>query len=168
MRSGNVSVYSTPGKLFALCKLPRAGGSTFSNRWAAEGDRPRVILGLDDFRLALHGQEYAKEAEGIVASTIDIAAKALLSRGYDVLMDETCTSEHTFLRYMRLDPDFELIFIDTPLEICLQRACSSGKMFLIPVIERLHPQFLWMRDNHGLFRTKFRTYLLRNSPQQDS
>jgi hypothetical protein len=64
---------------------------------------PRVVIAGDDFRKALYGRSYRIEAEATVFAMMDVATRALLDRGFDVIIDETCTTEQTLLRYLRLD-----------------------------------------------------------------
>lgn len=159
-RSGFVSD-NGPGRLFALVGLPHAGKSTFANRWVREAStdpagtwRPRVVLAGDDFRLALHGQEYVAQAEHFVFSTLDVAAAALLLRGFDVLIDETSTSKPTLMRYLRLDPKVELIFVRTPTLECKRRATANGKAFLHRVIDRLEPRLRDLEANWPQLRAE--------------
>lgn len=142
-RSGFVNVDQSRGKLYALCGLPHAGKSTWANSWAKESiitQRPRVVLAGDDFRWALTGHEYLPHAEAHVLAVIDTAALALIRRGFDVLIDETSTSKPTLMRYLRIDPHFKLIFIDTPADECRRRVRETGREYLLPVIDRLEPR----------------------------
>lgn len=140
-RSGSVNKNGERGRLSFLCGLPQSGKSRYSTLFAQEtGPRPRVIISGDDFRLALTGQEYSPRAEAMVFSVMDTAILALLDRGYDVLVDETSTSRATLMRYLRLDPDAEMIFIDTPAEECKRRALENERPYLVRVIDRLAPR----------------------------
>lgn len=152
LRSGSVNTDGNRGRLYYLVKLPQSGGSTFANVWAQTfvdysgreewkpTIRPRVVLGGDDFRIGLHGQEYARTAEGSVFAMMDVAARALLSRGFDVLMDETSTTEQTLMRYYLIDFEAEPILIPTAASVCEARALANKKDFLVPVIRQLSSQ----------------------------
>jgi predicted kinase len=164
-RSGYVNGEQERGRLFALVGLPHSGKSTYANDWAQfkdeptrlksqrwlEGDfeswkpRVRVVLAGDDFRHAIHASDYLPRAEHLVFSHVDTAAAALLLRGYDVLMDETGTSRPTLMRYLRLDPKVELIFVDAPAEECKRRALANNRPRLLPVIDRLAPRLERLR-----------------------
>lgn len=142
-RSGLIG--NRPGRLFFTIGLPRSGKSTIANAWATSGDddfcvSPRVVLGGDDFRLALHGQEYHRDAEGMVFATIDVAARALLSRGHDVLIDETCTTEQTLLRYLLIDIDATPILVETSEEECVRRALDNNMDYLVAPIRHMARQ----------------------------
>lgn len=165
-RSGSVNTDGDRGRLYYLIKLPQSGGSTFANDWVRASPiiedirrfpvqdslppyygsshvgqaRPRVVLGGDDFRIGLHGQEYVRTAEGAVFAIMDAAARALLSRGFDVLMDETATTEQTLMRYYLIHFEAEPIFIPTPASVCEERALANKKDFLVPVIQQLAAQ----------------------------
>jgi predicted kinase len=153
------------GKLLFCVGMPRSGKSTWCNNWVsqpevgvqiekhtrADGsthdtivgvfvDRPRVVIAGDDFRTALYGRHYQPEAEGTVFATMDVATRAFLNRGFDVIVDETCTTQVTLMRYLRIDIDAEPVWIQTSAEVCKQRAIESGKPYLIPVIERHNDQ----------------------------
>lgn len=158
-RSGFVNVAAERGRLFALVGLPHSGKSTYANTWARECkqfgtsgphavvQRPRVVIAGDDFRHALYGSDYISRAEHVVFTMMDTAIAALLLRGFDVLVDETSTSKPTLMRYLRLDPACELIFIDTPADECKRRAIANNKPELIRVIDRLAPRLANLKTN---------------------
>lgn len=102
--------------------------------------RPRVVIGGDDFRIGVHGQEYLRTSEGLVFACMDAACRALLARGFDVLVDETSTTEQTLLRYFLIDYNAEPILIDTPEAVCLERALASGKDYLVEPIRLMARQ----------------------------
>lgn len=144
------------GRLHFTVGCARSGKSTYCNKWVRQvedmkvyrvGDDPskyigfpRAVVAGDDFRLALHGQAYSKLAEGTVFAMMDVAARALLSRGFDVIMDETATTEETIKRYLNIDIDAVPVVIDTPLEVCLERAVKTNQEYLLGPIRRHHAQ----------------------------
>ncbi len=177
-RSGVV----VPGTLTFTVGLPQSGKSTWANNWVRGPfkagslawpdnvsfnylndeitvSRPRVIVAGDDFRHAIHGREYLVEAEGLVFASMDIAARALLSRGFDVLIDETCTTQSTLLRMLKLDLQARPIFIDTTLDVCRQRALDSGRPYLLGPMERMALQVLDLKFNWEAIVTKLTGYL---------
>lgn len=157
--------------LYFTVALARAGKTTFCNRWVrgpfgpdSEGRppdnvqfhylkdevhivRPRVVINGDSFRKALHGREYEALAECMVFAAMDVAARALLQDGYDVMIDETATTPETIKRYLRIDIDAQPVFIDTPLEVCLQRAMDGKKEFLVEPIKRMHKQLCLLKQD---------------------
>ncbi len=72
--------------LTIMCGLPGSGKSTYLSENNFSGG---VILCPDDFRLALTGQQYYGPAEDMVWSHVKIAARVLLWREYDVIIDGT-------------------------------------------------------------------------------
>ncbi len=139
--TGAVGVPNKRGKLFFMVGLPRSGKTVIADEWVRSwkhGENPRVIIGGDDYRTAIHGEIYRKEAEGTVFAMMDVSVRAQLDRGHDVLIDETCTTEATLLRYLRLDIDATPIFVDTCMEVCIDRA--EDKPYLVKPIQRMAAQ----------------------------
>lgn len=157
------------GRLHVLLGCARGGKSTYANSfvnfldpdsqnivssalWNGESffpsyARPRVVVAGDDLRLALHGMEYSKPAEGFVCALMDVCIRALLARGFDVIVDETCTSESTLARYIQLDDDPVFIWIDTPVEVCIERAKAHGQDSLIEPIKRMGEQLTALKKD---------------------
>lgn len=167
------------GRLFFTVGLSRSGKSSWANeKWAKYhistlGDEARyyphemdcltfnrVVISGDQFRRALHGSDFRIEAESTVYATMDIATRALLNSGYDVLIDETCTTEQTLLRYLRLDIDAVPIFFDATEEECIQRAIDTNKAYLVGPIKRMARQLKELRSNWDETVTRLKTYLL--------
>ena len=126
-------------RLSFLIGPPRSGKSTFAKAWIRQGrpnEPPRVVLCGDHFRTALHGQTYQAAAEGFVFACIDVAAKAMFLGGYDVLIDETSSTEQTIKRYLRIDSRASPIFIDYTVAECLERARETNKGYLVGPILR--------------------------------
>lgn len=129
------------GKLYFTVGLARSGKSTHARNWLRErSERPRAVVCGDDFRRAIHRHAYIPEAEGLVFATMDVAARALLLGGHDVLLDETATTEATILRYLRIDLDAQPVFVPTPEEVCIQRAIANGQEYLVNPIRRMASQ----------------------------
>ncbi len=122
------------GKLYVTIGLPRSGKSTVCNT-KRQGNPQLVVLSGDTFRNALYNGVYNRSAEPFIFATLDIAAKALLMEGYDVIIDETCTDIRTALRYIAIDPDVQFILVDTPKEECIRRALINKQGYLVSVIE---------------------------------
>lgn len=164
------------GKLYFTSGLSRSGKSFFAKKWANyedkfEGNRlgfdcwklpknmKRVVISGDAFRKALHGSDFRIEAESTVYATMDITTRALLNEGYDVLIDETCTTEQTLLRYLRLDINAQPIFFDVTEEECIQRAKDTNKPYLIGPIQRMAKQLRILRANWDETVNRLKTYL---------
>lgn len=157
-------------QLYFTVSPARAGKSTYCNAWVKGQEesveqgkgksfpmlRPRAIISGDDFRLALHGQAYSKVAEGTVFAMMDVATRALLSRGFDVIVDETATTEETIRRYLMLDIDAIPVVIQTPLEVCLERAVKTNQEYLLGPIRRHHAQFVKLTEDFGATMSRLR------------
>lgn len=150
------------GRLYFTVGLAASGKSTAANAWLDDrppGGRPRVVLGGDDFRLAVYGQEYWPHGEGLVFACLDAAARALLGRGFDVLIDETCTTQATLLRYLKIDSDAEPVFVDTPADVCLARAHALGRPYLEGPILRMNEQLAALRSGWDATVARLREYV---------
>jgi len=125
-------------KIFLICMvgLPQSGKST----WAQSRESP--IVNPDSIRIALHGQAYIPEAEPMVWAIAKYMVRSLFLAGHDtVILDATNAT-----RKRRDDwssDHWETVFkvIDTPADICAQRARKSGQDVLIPVIEGMQSRF---------------------------
>jgi len=133
------------GKLKFLIGLPRSGKSTYATHWMRTPSRvdehgiayPRVVVAGDDIRLAVTGIRYNRRAEPTVFLVKDYMTETLLSRGHDVLLDETNTSVESIKRILRFDINANYRLIDTPLSVCLQRAVDTGQDDLEEPIKKM-------------------------------
>lgn len=157
-------VYEHPtdaGSLKFTIGITRCGKSTYCNRWVkfledyeraeqlACGDfTPRTIVCTDDIRLALHGQRFLKDAEAMAWAIHTYMVKAHLIRGTDVIIDGTNTTEDSILRILNADPDATYVLIDTPPEVCKERAVASGHLNLVEkgVIDRHARQLAKLKE----------------------
>lgn len=149
--------------------LPRSGKSTWCKDWATvyyvgHSRNPRVIISGDDFRTALHGKQFLPATEGMVFAAMDVAIKALLIGGCDVCVDETCTTEATLLRYLRVDINARPVFIDTTAAICKERAVLSDKPYLLGPIDRMDTQLKELRSRWNETMERLKTYLRSRQP----
>lgn len=165
------------GRLHFLIGLPQSGKSIAANEWLRgdklppRGDgldcfemftyeKPRVIVCGDDFRHALYGREFQIEAEASVFAMMDVAARALLSRGHDVMMDETCTTEATLLRYLRIDREAVLHVVWTCEETCIERAIAAGRDYLVGPIKRMAKQMNALLKDYKSVEDRLKAYLV--------
>lgn len=110
------------GKLCYLVGLPRSGKSTFSKKWKTEGEN-RVVVTGDSIRYAVYGGGFKLEGEEKVKEILEFSAVALLSDGYDVLVDETNVKPERRKVWDKLSGT--AIYIDTPLDVCLSRVIGK-------------------------------------------
>lgn len=169
------------GKLYFTVGLPRSGKSTFCDQWARSTDiidwtrdpgegepyvstiRPRAIVAGDAFRHALYGGEFNPRSEGTVFAMMDVATRALLERGFDVIIDETCTTEATLLRYLRIDKDATPIFIEATVNECIDRANATNKPYLLLPIKRMGKQLERLRRNWDAIYERLREQIVERS-----
>jgi len=119
---------TTDNILISTVGLPRCGKST----WTKNQGCP--VVNPDSIRLALHGQRYIAQAEGIVWATAQLMVKALFLAGHN-----TSYARRTEWR----NPLWKNVYVgfDTPLEVCLQRALDTNQEDLVPVINAMHAEF---------------------------
>lgn len=132
-----------PGRLYATVGNSHSGKSTYCKRWVLarrETERPRAIVSGDAFRIGVTGEEYNAIAEGCVFSAMDVAIRGLLHTGFDVIIDETCTTEATIQRYLQIDRDVVFISMPGDADVCCARAIACGKARMVPVIRKFAEQ----------------------------
>jgi predicted kinase len=151
------------GRLFFLCGAPRSGKSTYCQKWLNNPSsccqnwiddyvfsNPRVIVSGDSIRLATHGKRYNRLCEDSVFSTLHIMTRTLLISGFDVLVDETNTSKISIQRMLEIDNNAIAIVIDTPEDVCIERAISTNQLDLIPAIKRISKNLKIIKDDGGI------------------
>lgn len=134
------------GKLHFVIGVQRSGKSTYCTRWSQKLEDtanldsfPRAIVCDDELRLAIHGDRYKHETEGLVFGIEPYIIKMLLNR-HDVIVDETHTTERSILKVLTIDPDAIYHLVDTPLDTCIRRAYETEQADLIEPIKRCHRQ----------------------------
>ncbi len=90
---------------------------------------------------------------------MDVAARALLARGFDVMMDETCTTEATLLRYFRIDRDAVLHVVWTSEATCIERAIAAGREYLVGPIRRMAVQMNALLKDYKSVEERLKSYL---------
>jgi hypothetical protein len=153
----------TSHSLYFTIGLPRSGKSTQARKWLAGeidiknnkfidefacvsrfNNVPRIVVTPDAWRLAL-GHRYNWYAEPVVFAHVQIAVRALL-QDYDVLVDDTHTTTESIKRILEVEPMAHPVLVDTPVEVCIERAISSGQKDLADVIKRMNTNIgkLWL------------------------
>ena len=136
-------------RLLATIGSSRSGKSTYCNIWAKQPNR--VIVAGDDIRYALHGCRYSNLAEPYVEAVKYTMVRALLSRGFDVIIDGTHITEHSIKKIIQLHDDVEFIYIPSDLETCIERAINTNKPDLVKVVKQHHKQIQHVLDTHGSY-----------------
>ena len=125
-----------PNLLYCI-GLPRSGKSTICTKWANEKPM-RAIVNSDSIRLALTGRRYEPLAETQVFATKHIMIRALLERGFDVMVDGTHSTEISIKRILEIDINATAVPIFVDCAECVKRARDTGQEDLIPSIERIN------------------------------
>lgn len=146
--------------LYYTIGLPRSGKSTLCDKWVSyemdinwnqfepyvreeilspnqQIENSRVIVCSDDIRMALHGCRFNSLAESMVGSIKEIMVRALLRRGFDVIVDGTHTTENSIKKILSLDKNAQYVYINTSAEKCKERARETDQEDLCPVIDRM-------------------------------
>ena len=158
----------TKGHLYTTVKCARAGGSTLAREWVRNDNgywlnekdevvylhNPRVIVDADFIRESLHGHLYIHLAEESVFTHYHLMIRMLLNSGHDVWADSTNSHPSSLRKLFSIDPDMIVTFVNTPENICVQRAHDSGQSDLVEkgVIKRMWSQIVALanstRDYH--------------------
>ena len=155
------------GNLYFLIGLPRSGKSTIAKKWASgyinidknsiiERDvpswgSPRVIVCGDDIRLSL-GHRYNIDVENYVSAIKDTMIKTLLKK-HDVLVDGTHTTKNHILSLLHIDPKAQYYYLDTPVDICEERAVEAIQEDLYTSINRMRHNLFNLREGGSLSDT---------------
>lgn len=134
-------------KIIATIGAARSGKSTWWKNWLVNANTARgynkVIICKDDIRLALHGYRYISLMEPYIHALANTFVRSLLIRdGYAIGLDETHTTIRAIKEVLMLDPDAEFIYLDTPVEVCKQRAIDTAQADLLPVIDRMNKNLI--------------------------
>lgn len=121
------------GKLYFMVGSARSGKSTVCKALAKELNA--TILTQDSFRLAVYDRDWWGDSEPVVFSHVDVAARALLINGTNVLIDETNTLAWRREHWLGLGG--EAFYVKTPLDVCISR-CDPANVDLIGAVKRMH------------------------------
>lgn len=128
----------TDKRLILTVGLPRSGKST----WAKEQDCP--IVSPDAIRLALHGQTYKPDEEGLVWWVAKKMVKSLFLAGHQrVIVDATNVTKERRAFWHSTNWDLQYYIIEPDLDLCIERATQSN--FPIDVINRMYDN--WEKVN---------------------
>lgn len=119
-------------KLILIIGLPRSGKTT----WALQQGHP--IVCRDAIRLALYGKVYFQEAEDMITTLETYMVKSLFEAGHDtVIVDATHLKKKYIDRWSYGNWDVQTHIIDTPFEVCLERAMKDKNHKLVSIIEAM-------------------------------
>lgn len=126
--------------LLSLLGLPRSGKSTITARLRRELGVP--VVNADSVRYALHGQRYRSLAEPFVFAIREVMVRSLFGAGHDlVIYDETNYSRATRDRMKSEEWQNVYLVVDTPPEVCKERALATDQPDLLPVIDAMFARY---------------------------
>lgn len=102
----------------------------------SSSQNPRVVVSDDAIRLAITGDRFNSFAESQVYAIKYAMIRTLLLQGYDVLVDDTHTSETSIRRLLEIDIDAQFCFVNTGIRTCIDRAKQTNQEDLKSVIWR--------------------------------
>lgn len=129
--------------IYAMRGLPRSGKSTIVDRLSKELKCP--IVNRDAIRLALHGKAFLKSKEPAVATIAKNMVRALAISGHRNIIIDECHIDwpksmeklSTIMKGTGITVNVKAIHVDTPIEVCIERAKATGQKRLIPIIESM-------------------------------
>jgi predicted kinase len=138
------------GKMTILLGSARAGKSTYAHKWRLE-QAGRVSWDSDFIREELTGHRYFRKAEPTVFANYYLTLRALLVSGQNCIVDTTNTSKQSLRQLFEIDHEAEVVFINTPEAICIERAIATKQKDLIPVIKRMWKQIIQLANDGAGF-----------------
>ena len=126
-------------KLLMLKGLPASGKSTHARTLVDQG---YVRVNKDDLRAMMHNSKFSRGNEKEILNARDLIIMRNLQDRISVVVDDTnFESKHqeTLQKIAeQYDADFEVLFIDTPLEECIKRNEQRANKVPISVITKMH------------------------------
>lgn len=118
--------------LHMMVGLPRSGKSTLARSMGFP------IVETDAIRTVLHATPFKPNVECLVFAHAHMMVEALFEAGHtDVVLDATAHTTDTRDDWISGQYVRKFYCVDTPLEVCLQRAKETNQEYLLPVIERM-------------------------------
>jgi predicted kinase len=131
--------------LYATRGLPGSGKSTFARAWVAQDPTNRARVNGDDLRSMLTGG-FVREAERRAGAARDAMVSALLSRGVDVVVDNTHLRARTLRDLAKLarsvGAEFHVWDFIVHVEECVRRDAARAHPVGEDVIRDMHRRFL--------------------------
>lgn len=135
--------------------LPRSGKSTICRDWSIgkvdfvdglpdycngpyEQVFPRIIVEDDAIRKAITGDRFNFASESQVYAIKYSMIRTLMEQGYEVLVDDTHTSEPSIRRLLEININSDFCIVDTDPVECINRARATNQTDLVDVVHRHH------------------------------
>ena len=135
VKEGNSGKGGKPGHLTFLIGAARSGKSTIAQKWVSERTN-RIVVSCDKIRLALYGIRYASTADIFVEAIEDVTVRLYLEQGYDILIDETNTTDRRIKKCFGWDIGADYHIVEVPLEVLKHRCYATKQDDMLKVVER--------------------------------
>lgn len=134
-------------KLYMTVGLPRSGKTTWAKM---QIERGAVVVNPDSIRLAIYGEAFQAKFEDLVWFQARIMIDSLFRAGHTkVILDATGITRYNRGKYKNLGWVVEYVNFDTPPTVCIQRALSDDRSYLVSVIQRMADEFEPIADYEG-------------------
>jgi predicted kinase len=127
-------------KMVVLVGLPRAGKSTYAQKFKENEEEEYFVVCLDEVRKMVYNQEYNQAIDYVAIKTHHHIIEFLLKAGANIIIDGTNTRQYVRKEMISLARKYGYKvyahWVPTPVEICKERAIQTGKPELVDVIDR--------------------------------
>lgn len=133
-------------KLIICRGIPASGKSTWAKQWVLKDPEHRVRINQDDIRLML-GKYWVPSREKLVQHIQKESLIEALTKGYDVVIDNTNLNKKVLEEFDRLIKTFENYeiefkdFFDTPLSVCIERDKNRNLQVTEKVIKNFYNNY---------------------------
>lgn len=134
-------------KFIVLTGLPRSGKSTKAS--ALRDEVKGVIVSRDSVRLALHGTPFIRALEEEVRNITRLLVRSLILSGHhSIIIDECNLCDERLSVFISdcvkgFDFEYEIEYIhcDTTVDVCKERAITTGQPWLLTVIDEMQKEY---------------------------
>lgn len=133
-------------KLIICRGIPASGKTFWAKQWVLEDPEHRVRINQDDIRLML-GKYWVPSREKLVQHIQKESLIEALTKGYDIVIDNTNLNKKVLEEFDRLIKTFENYeiefkdFFDTPLSVCIERDKNRNLQVTEKVIRNFYNNY---------------------------
>lgn len=126
-----MTVMKRRNTLFMLKGLPASGKTNLAKTMMK--DKPWEVkrVSKDDLRAMVQNGKYTEDSEHFILDIRDFVVARAIERGHDVVVDDTNMNpkHEEQLREIAfsMDASFEVIEINTPIDVCIKRDAKRSK-----------------------------------------
>lgn len=134
-------------KLYTMVGIPGSGKSTIANQIPNA-----IVISSDAIRKELYG---AEEIQGNGKQVFDLVYKRIgeeLTKGNDVVFDATNLTPRARNAVFRFPAERIAVFVNTPLDVCLERNAVRERKVPEEVIYRMYDNLIYPSKTEG-FKT---------------